>query len=669
MKSRDIRYEILTCTQIKSIDDKEEFTENNEEPQRALRLKKECERMKGLLSKLDFSLRDLRSNGGGNKSLFHDRYLLMFDNNGEIKKGFHLSNSIQGATKKVPLLVTSIDKDIIKSVDDYVFDLINAKEPTVNEAEIIELFVSKNNNSNTSKEYAPDISAIPNANLFFSKLLEEDKILKLEKKKLKNHLAHHNFMEEDGFIVPDNINQYISSFAYVLKNMQQEEFNKVVNSFGEWLARIYNPNEYLNILIKEADKKFIKKLINFIKNKLTDKSYFTKSELEKIRNNFDILKLLKLMKENFDETLDQAEHLMNYSLNHVGVPDYPLLYITKIIIQLEPGKLFNLITNFIDDFHEPYDKETNIAVHSLYIITKEIVNYFILVDDIKFIETSLKSDIALYRSLSIHYIIQKYKEESDLAEAFDLLNNLSNFEQLKSLLLWVYRVEYKSRINERGEAKLSLKDLSIEILKEIQNNWPKNISKNNLRGLIYKFNKVAYEITNDLLMPLIDNNNLNLEECAEIWLDIFYDRLENAINPEQSTDLLVQENASLVSVCGGLIIEVNHEFRKKWIDKLKKIYNQCTRILYEPFIRSKNYSKFTDTLDILLWLQIFIKNVLLCENEKPIKEEEIKKIKEFNKQLYEILKGYYNRQQGLFNEELFLYYQHIDKLVKENDIL
>ena len=668
VKSRDIKYEVLTCTQIKSIDDKEGFSENDEEPQRALRLKRECEKMKGVLSKLDFSLCDLRSTRGGNKSLFHDRYLLMFNNNEEIKKGFHLSNSIQGATKKAPLLVTTIDNDIIKSVNDYVNDLINVREPTVNEAEIIKLFVSKNNRSNNSREYVSGISAIPNANLFFSKLLQANELLNLEEEKLKNQLMHNNFIIEDGFVIPDDIDQYINSFVYILKNIEQEKFNKLINSFGEWLARIYNPDKCLNILIEDVDEKFIKKLMNFIKNRLTDKSYFKQSELEKLKNNFDILKLLQLMKKNFNETLNQAESLMDYSLDYVGVSDYPLLYTTKIIIQLEPENLFNLIINFIDNLEEPYDRETNITAYPLYILTKEIIDYFILSNDIKFIESSLKSDISLYRSLSVNYIIKNYKDKSDLSEAFNLLNNLSDFEQLKSLLLWVYKIEYKSKINKQGEERLNLKDFSLEILKEIQNNWIKNISKNNFRKLFYRFSEVACEITDDLLIPLTDSNKLELEKCANVWLDIFYEKLENGINSEQDIDLLVQNNVSLVSACGGLIIEVNNKLRTEWIDKFKRIYNQCTRVLYEPFIRSKDYFKFTDTLDVLLWIQIFIKDVLLCENQNPIREEEMKKIKEFDKKLSEVLKGYCNSQKKLFNDNLFSYYQHISKLVKENDI-
>lgn len=52
----------------------------------------------------------------------HDRYLWIEDNEGEVIEGFHLSNSLQGATQLYPLLITPIPKDVLCQVQQYVSD-------------------------------------------------------------------------------------------------------------------------------------------------------------------------------------------------------------------------------------------------------------------------------------------------------------------------------------------------------------------------------------------------------------------------------------------------------------------------------------------------------------------------------------------------------------------
>ena len=52
----------------------------------------------------------------------HDRYLWIEDNDGEVIEGFHLSNSLQGATQLYPLLITPIPKDVLRQVQQYVSD-------------------------------------------------------------------------------------------------------------------------------------------------------------------------------------------------------------------------------------------------------------------------------------------------------------------------------------------------------------------------------------------------------------------------------------------------------------------------------------------------------------------------------------------------------------------
>ncbi|MHC5719205.1 MAG: VPA1262 family N-terminal domain-containing protein, partial [Nostoc sp.] len=112
-EATDTEYVVLTNTQVKSDDDLPELESGKdklEEPLRATELKQVCKQLELLLNNLKFWLFDLRSKEGGKTQLFHDRYILVFDESGYIITGYHLSNSLQGATRKHPLLITPIPK-------------------------------------------------------------------------------------------------------------------------------------------------------------------------------------------------------------------------------------------------------------------------------------------------------------------------------------------------------------------------------------------------------------------------------------------------------------------------------------------------------------------------------------------------------------------------------
>ena len=67
---------------------------------------------------------------------FHDRYLLL-EKEGEVE-GFHLSNSLQGAAQKNPLLITPIPGDVLPQVKAYVDGLISGNPALDTQSELPE---------------------------------------------------------------------------------------------------------------------------------------------------------------------------------------------------------------------------------------------------------------------------------------------------------------------------------------------------------------------------------------------------------------------------------------------------------------------------------------------------------------------------------------------------
>ncbi|MEJ1935213.1 VPA1262 family N-terminal domain-containing protein, partial [Nostoc sp. NIES-2111] len=81
------------------------------------------ERNAAIVSGIPLYIYDLTNTPIKTDQHFHDRYLIILNETGAT--GYNLSNSIQGATKRVPLLVTEISTDVLPEVIYYVHSLID----------------------------------------------------------------------------------------------------------------------------------------------------------------------------------------------------------------------------------------------------------------------------------------------------------------------------------------------------------------------------------------------------------------------------------------------------------------------------------------------------------------------------------------------------------------
>lgn len=214
-------YVVITNTQISSED-------------RALKLETVCKNNPFLLRNLKFRLLDIRSKGGGDKQLFHDRYILIFDQKGQVTTGYHLSNSLQGATRNSPLLITLISNDILHSVELYVADLLQDN----NDREVKTIFsYLEYQQASSPEETTTSLSAIPYNNLFFAALLNDHSLVYFDQSDLMNQLQVKGVLHQnDSFIITEEINNNINNFSKFLTQSSQDVFNKLWIAFSSFLA-------------------------------------------------------------------------------------------------------------------------------------------------------------------------------------------------------------------------------------------------------------------------------------------------------------------------------------------------------------------------------------------------------------------------------------------------
>lgn len=243
-RTSNTKFTILTCMQhrerITTVDECEEVDEPNPYTE-AIRNK--CLVYHPLLEGIDLNIKEIKNIDGGKKQVFHDRYMILSDEDGKAIKGFHLSNSLQGATRKSPLLVTEIPKDILIRVVKYVNGLLDPQLGIdKKKTEIISIYpniiqTADHANAESEEETENFLRTIPNVTYLLNYMLaspfsEQDSIDDIYVSIKKQGLV----TETDNFCLDALPSENIISLVSVLSDLDQPNFQRMFTALGNLLA-------------------------------------------------------------------------------------------------------------------------------------------------------------------------------------------------------------------------------------------------------------------------------------------------------------------------------------------------------------------------------------------------------------------------------------------------
>lgn len=685
-KATQIEYVVLTNTQVKSTDDLSELQAEKDkdqevdefESQRAKRLREACKQVELILSRLKFRLLDLRSVGGGRQQLFHDRYILIFNETGEIRTGYHLSNSIQGATKKAPLLVTPIPVDLLEGVKSYVAELIAAKPPTVDSAKIVELFPIKDKDDiPLSCTNRSGLAAIPYAGHFFAALLEEDILSSLEESELDDYLRNCGlFTQEDGIpVIADRFYAQLDSFTQVLQISDHTNFAKLWTAFGELLAHTPDPRKYLCKVMGAGGEALVIQLKTFL-----SKAPELNSPLGSLGTtvNTEATGLLNLFKQDFQVALRNARYLLENGIRFC-LPGYGIRYGAKLLTWMNPEKLAVAISevwNTLSWEHDNDPKSQAIA-HTFTLIMEAIWEELISVKDDKLLFALLKSDVPLLRAIAAQSLMissPSGEAKLELQTAFRVLQILNDPERTHTLAEWVFGIRVEA--NQENMENTRPKELRLAIFDEIRRTWPAKLPQEELRAIVGRLSgpgegRWAVSINNELLVPLIEENKLTVDDVAQLWLTILIERLGErvcAASPKQESrhlNFYAETDQELTDVCGWILANLAPESRQPWLERLEEVEKKGGWVLQQPFARSRDYSGWNNARKSLLWLQTLIKLARHYGINGEMGEPDVEKLEQLDKRLEEILVNVFREDQLQWREPLLTFASCVKQCIKE----
>jgi hypothetical protein len=378
-----------------------------------MRLKNRCRELAVIFKQLHFTLCDLRSNNGGTNQLFHDRYLLIYSTDDEIKRGFHLSNSIQGSTRKAPLLVTPIPADLLDEVGMYVAGLrdpsalkqkttrsghaqnMAVRAPSVQQTHIEILFQSRTPSIRPTPERKDKYT---DALLFLASLLADG----LSWEALQQQLEQRGLWS-GHFQVSDELFERLPTFVERLKAARQDQFAALWTSFGTWLAHLQRSYEVLTRLETLDTDALSVSLEQYLLDSVRPGEEVANTD---VSIDPEVIGLTYLFRKDFQESLTVTKPLISHPVSRDMQRNWGVYFAIRLLDRVTPERLMTVPKTLWDSVPEKaqqndLDPKTNSVMQILVPILAHITEQVVLAPGPRLHTALLTSPVPVLQAVGV----------------------------------------------------------------------------------------------------------------------------------------------------------------------------------------------------------------------------------------------------------------------------
>jgi hypothetical protein len=634
------KYIAITNSLLSSYDD---TNSSNVKSLRRDRIIDAFNRVKPIVEALNISVIDINkyiNKTPSSEQIFHDRYLILYDSNLTPTNGFHLSNSIQGATKNSPLLITIIPSDILPKVSSYVNALRTANGVALNlggDLRVEEIISTRSAPSkNRTNKLRPFII---NAGFFREIFGDRKKALlwspphdtcaKLafeifEQKFQGSHeddwydaeniltLQHAELMDQSHKLIIDdeiyeNLPQFFNSIA-----SDQMRFKQWWESFCHLCYHM--PMNKYNDVLKElpSSSSLITMWTNFI-NVLLKEKLSTSIEIETAR---DILTGIVYLTDNFIDALEYYNRIPDYYSSTANI-----MVTLEFISQNNPILLIKITEDHVDTLKKNRLNNDFTKTYT-YMISRSILSIIINIFSCKFfsnddfINRMLVSPIAIFRAIASNSIFDK---NSIYFNRFDLLEKLNNHDRLALLTKIVYNLRIESNQNN-GIINEDINRKLLPVCQLIVETHPNSISLDELIRRCGGPSIGSWSIStlNNILIPLKEKGTISACDIIKAFGELLLNKIKT---PESGIIYFYRPSDADLTEAFAITLNytgVDAESPNHWIDKITKIGKTAIKTINKPFIQSLNYEKWANSIDQIMWVYITI-NLILYHDKSSIK--------------------------------------------------
>lgn len=620
-------FEVITCTQVKSNNDniktnisETEQQKSKPEPERAIRIKNACDQLRLVLSRLQLNIWDLRSNQNGKGSYFHDRYFLIYDSSGIVSEGYHLSNSLQAATKFHPLLVTPIPIDILEEVDSYVGALRNAQSPIVNNASTILIYPKKEvdydtlTNSIAGNCDKDIIRRISQATMFFAELLQDSELISIKCESIKRKLLDIGLLSSDNYFVVEDeelINQKLPAFSKRLIKIEDRLFPSLWESFSIWLANVIESQKYLFNVCDYAGINLAERIKSYILDSSGKNNEFIKQSQE-----IAVLQNSHFLNSEYKDSLYNARLFLDGHYDNRLYGNYQLHYATKAILYLQPSLIVNILETLSDQQGQQKGKNSVLGAYLL----DELIIYLLIYSNHELINSLLLSNVPSLRALGSQakWCHIKNITKSSTISVYNLIE-LDQTERIFAYAEWIYHLRVKS--NRKGSESQDIKDVRIKIYEQIRVNWYDKLLECQKKAILRRLcgpsvGDWAKDIYHDLMLYLVQDNKITNDEAILFWINLMLQKIEG--NKNKDISFYAPTDITLTELCASILPNLSEESWNSIVKQIRKQINNCNREIRRPFEKSNNFKNWNNIKKQGIWIKVFLELVYEASNDKKL---------------------------------------------------
>lgn len=571
----------------------------NEDEDRIKRLLSSCE-------KLDFSIGNQKLKIYNiEKGSLHDRYLLIMAGN-RLVSGFHLSNSIQHASENYPLLITPIPSDTLIKVGNYVESLLEKSNLQL-------LFDSQKHTSASNLLIKQEEQLFDNkwAGHILADCIKEESLRTLTGLKLKNRLEEIRVLK--GISIKTDILQGIQQYLSSLNNDSTYFYEKWC-ALSDIFASSFTDNN-INQLELYDKQQFIEQLVIFLKNNYK-KIYTPTDPNKKVTIEID-----SIIKEPFEKLLQSSKRIEHFRYQiKFSFLTWADVFAIKILWQFSPERLIDVLDSIMEIIQKT-NRDDYIFPHAILIqsLGEISLSAQIRITN-KQLNALLDSDYPLFKWMGLNVFKFRLEKDSDLQEFRRYVGQVNLIEKVQIIGWFLVKTGIRTS-HIQSQIFYELLALLFEILPTKLEEEQTILLINSLRQNMTKISYSEPWISDNIIMPLLEQERISANGLSKIWLqDLLSDLNGYLVNQTIFFQKEVEGNLTLMAAF--LFSQSDYSQQIISLQPFQQIIKKCKRKILKPLASTVDWKKWNNALAIIFWIKSFLELVVFYL-DKPNNIEDV----------------------------------------------
>jgi hypothetical protein len=623
MEATQISYSVVTSTQVPSDDDEAG------QPARAERIRTACAAFGPIWRSFRVEILDIQGISDRSKRPLHDRYVLLFDDENVLERGFHLSNSIQQATRNHPLLVTPIPEDVLQDVSEYLEGLIVDDSSMVGPFKIVQIFSSRAQtiSSGSDEGSLTDPFSLDGAQEVCALVLGDDGLRSATAETLKERMAVGELTENGALRLVKR-----------LLECDEEDFHRLWSAWGFIAASSVDATGLDDAVVGHGGSG----LARLLSRELARGADFPPPVgVAGVPAQHDILVLAHHFKQPFGKALEQARSFVSRLIRTYGLRAWGLRHASALLVSLDPGALVVLVAKLVASLPPSADEVVSGPALNLIAINLEPMCKLLAVRPAAdLVRALLVCESDFLRALGARAVAAH--ERLPAEEGIELLRSMkSDVEAIHALAEWIGDLRVAANRADGLESE-DLRAQRVLVTEELIARWGRDGGAG--VDLSEVFDRVGgpgrgswtRSTVSDLLLPLVNQGVLTEKDVVDLIVTTLYERIASHFSDElpgaAKHQYYAATDGELTDVAAALLAQTDPEARSKYVQQLNDAAKAGWQILYRPFARSARYHSWAAALDGLVWATAFLGLLWLhgtdAELEATERERILKEVRE-----------------------------------------